>query len=115
MSRPTITTHLDTSATPAWLMNKVRTIADRAAAGNLRACPHLATTPTRCAAAWAPDHIACPTCFPLLDPQGAEDNTCDRCRREVDTLNLNLAFCGPLLYAYGLCDFCMTTIDLEAP
>ena len=100
--------------TPAWLADQFAQIGLMLTSGQGRLCPHIAATPNSPrvvhAFAWAPGLLVCPACRWLAAPSDTEDSTCDRCRRHPRTLYPTIAAAGPILFGYGLCISCHTTI-----
>src|SRR5207245_248311 len=103
--------YTDDQPAPAWLTAALQRHAVAMFTGQARTCGHLPATPGMvCAFAWAPGLLVCPACPELATPTGAEDMTCDRCRRPVgDPLWVAIAQFGPLLFGYGLCSDCQYT------
>ncbi|MEU1730006.1 hypothetical protein [Streptosporangium sp. NPDC020145] len=99
-----------------WLHAQIITLITALTTGTARLCPHIGASPRVIhTAAWAPGHLTCTACVSALHPDGAEDSTCDRCRRPCSPIYPGMAQTGPILLAYGLCQRCARRTGLGHP
>ncbi|REE99003.1 hypothetical protein DFJ69_4503 [Thermomonospora umbrina] len=90
-----------------WLQAKFHEFGRTLLAGKGTFCPHIGRSPMVAhTAAWATDHLVCPSCIDLLEAIGGTERRCDRCGQR-DQLHAGCAAHGPVLMAYGLCLSCV--------
>jgi hypothetical protein len=95
------------AAPTPWLASQLHAVRNAVLRGTARVCPHLTHGPRPVlAAVWVPGMLVCAECAHLVQPDAREDNTCDRCRRHVETIHPTLTTLGHLILAYGLCGPC---------
>jgi hypothetical protein len=95
-----------------WLADQLTLISLALRAGTGRLCPHIGPAPRVVHAyAWAPGLLVCSACTALATPDAGEDTTCDRCHQPAERLWSAIVAAGPILFGYGLCRPCHTTIN----